>query len=263
MNELTKQKPVAVKIEHTYEYNKFKLVGINRDVDKKHASGISEAILNRNLLHLFPLIVNTKWEVMDGQHRLSAVKIIEAARAQQLPLYYIMDPEITLDDISLLNSNKINWKNIDYVNFYAGKETPAYQSLSEFMVKNPKVPLSTCLRLIHQGALTLTDFKKGLMNCRKIERAYEIMRIVYDLRKKMNSRDVFWKSGFFILAVREVYSTGKYNHLEMMASPQNKAEFWSKQISQHSYVFEINSIYNYGKTDKQRINFLTLPKEII
>ncbi len=79
-DKLKKVSPVNVVIRNTYDYGKFKLIGINRIVDKKHATTIAEAILFRNLLHLFPIIVNTDWEVMDGQHRLSAVKHIQIAK---------------------------------------------------------------------------------------------------------------------------------------------------------------------------------------
>lgn len=253
-------RPVKVKIEHTYEYAKFKLVGINRKVDVKHVITIAEAIALRNLLHLFPLIINSDWEVMDGQHRLSAVIHIQASKLLNLPVYYIMDENITMDDISLLNSNKINWKNLDYVNYYAGKGVPAFKALQKFMTNHPKINLSSAVELVSNKKRDLKELKVGVLSADKADKAEVIIGYVYDLKSRMDSQAQFWKSGNFISAVQRVVNTKRYSHKVMMDSPLNTPENWEQQSSSRNYIFEINRIYNHGRTEREKIDFKALTR---
>lgn len=260
---IVKIDPIKVKIEHTYDYSKFKLVGINRKVIRKHAMDIAAAIQVRNLLHLFPVIVDTNWNVMDGQHRLSAVQHIEAAKLLKLPVYYIMDPDITIDDIQLLNTNKVNWKNIDYIQFYAGKKMKSYVDLAAFIEKHPKIPLSTCVDLVSSKRRDLREVKKGNFIADRMQEANYVLECVYDIRLCMDSQDIMWKSGFFIGAMRAVISTGKYDHAMMMASPYNNRNSWTKQHNKRGYIIEIERIYNADLQPKYRVDFRMLTKHII
>jgi hypothetical protein len=258
---MKKQEPVSVKIEYTYDYDKFKLIGINRRVDKKHVVSISEAILIRNLLHLFPLVINKKWEVMDGQHRLSAVKIIESAKLLQLPIYYIMDLNITMDDISLLNSNKINWRNLDYLNYFAGKKVKDYVDTLEFMKQHPNVNFSAAIVLVSSEKRDIKKVKDGLLKADNISKAQFIMECIYELKARMDPYDAMWKTGTFIIAMKAIFNTKKYNHEVMMASEKNVKESWSRQINTRAYIYEINKIYNYHLPENKKVDFMKLTRQ--
>ena len=59
---------VTFQVRYTTDYSKFKLMPDNRDVDKKH---VAELIINiRKRGQLQPILINEKWEVLDGQGRL-------------------------------------------------------------------------------------------------------------------------------------------------------------------------------------------------
>ncbi len=255
--ELQLVKPVDVKIEYTYEYDKFKLIGINRNPDKKHIGDIAEAIQFRNLLHLFPLIVNTKFEVMDGQHRLGAVKYIEIAKLLKLPLYYIMDHGINLDDIHLLNSNKVNWKNLDYVNYYANREVESYMETKAFLVQFPMLSLSAAIILLSSERRDMKKIKAGLFKADRVEKAYYIMRCILEIKDCMGSQVHLWKSTNFISAFQSIVNTKKYQHHVMMSSSINKPGNWEPQKTKRAYVHEFNRIYN---NDSQVVDFVHLLK---
>ena len=70
-------------IQHTTNYNQFKLVQFNREKSAHHISQIKKKIKENNLLHLHPILVNLKGEVIDGQHRL------QAAQELEVPIYYL------------------------------------------------------------------------------------------------------------------------------------------------------------------------------
>lgn len=106
------QEPIIIK---TSDYSIFKTVGFNRDKNKKHIRGIKNILEKENLLHLHPILVNNKMEVIDGQHRL------EAARELGLEIFYIQS-DISYDHI--LNSNLIQKKMslCDVIKFYSVKD---------------------------------------------------------------------------------------------------------------------------------------------
>jgi disulfide oxidoreductase YuzD/ribosomal protein S18 len=256
--ENTTVQPVNVKIEYSYDYEKFKLVGINRKTIKQHIVAISEAILYRNLLHLFPIIVNKNWEVMDGQHRLSSVKHIQIAKMFNLPIYYIMDENVTLDDICMLNDNKINWKNIDYVNYYAAKGIKSYVILSKFMDEHNKIPLSTCIAITSSKQRDLAKLKRGELIIDKADKAHYVMACVYEIKERMLPTAQYWKSRDFITALNAIINTGKYQHHIMMASPKNCDTGWNIQLSKRAYVHEMQEIYNAGRTPAEWVGFMKL-----
>lgn len=256
---MIKSPPIHIKIEHTYDYDRFKLVGINRKVDKKHVQTLSGAIQNRNLLHLFPLVVNTDWEVMDGQHRLSSVKII--AQKLSLPIYYIMDPNITMDDMRILNSNKVNWKNIDYINYYVAKKNKNYIEIAKFMKAHPLVNLSAVMAIISSEKRDMKKLKEGNFVADRVDKGHFIMECVYDLRKNMLPTDQFWKSGSFIYAMKHIIDTKKYKHQVMMASEKNHRDHWIGQSTPRAYIYEMNKIYNYHAPENERVDFMRLTRD--
>lgn len=75
----------GTKIFHTREYRKFKLIKGNRIVDENHVRALMKSMRNKDLL--IPIAVNSKMEVLDGQHRLEARKRL----AYDVPYYWTGD----------------------------------------------------------------------------------------------------------------------------------------------------------------------------
>jgi len=114
-------------IQRTKDYSIFKSVSFNREKNKRHIESIKKIISKENLLHLHPILVNEKMEVVDGQHRL------EVAKELGLDVFYIQD-QISYEHI--LNSNlfqkKLNLE--DVIKYYALKDgIPSYVQFQEFI----------------------------------------------------------------------------------------------------------------------------------
>ncbi len=126
----------------TTDYDAFQLITANREVDKSHVAKLVESIKKENLLHLMPIKVNMQLEIIDGQHRL------EAARILQVPIYYQMADELTEEHIRTLNANSKNWAGSDYLNYWTVKGRPAYVELSRFMKHHPRIKLTSARYLV-------------------------------------------------------------------------------------------------------------------
>ena len=94
MNSINKNK-----IHVTSDYDQFTYLVGNRDIVNKHVKSLSTEIDNRDLE--IPIIVNEKMEVCDGQHRLEAYKALD------LPVHYIIKEGLTLGDID--DPDEIPW----------------------------------------------------------------------------------------------------------------------------------------------------------
>ena len=89
------------KVYKTKEYSLFKYLKGNRAVNELHVRRLVEAIKEKDLQ--VPIIVDDKMNVVEGQHRLEAYKIVG------LPICYIMKDNIGLEDVRKLNSVARKW----------------------------------------------------------------------------------------------------------------------------------------------------------
>lgn len=117
-------------INKTKDYDLFKFREDNRAaIDQAHTKRLTESIKARNLLELRPIVVNEKFEVLDGQHRLLAAKQLG------VDIYYVIDKKLKPEDIITMNISKA-WSVIDFLNYYCKHNYIEYQKLAKFMKTN-------------------------------------------------------------------------------------------------------------------------------
>lgn len=226
-------------IQKTYDYSIFKTVGFNREKSSKHIAGIKEILQKENLLHLHPILVNPKMEVIDGQHRL------EAAKELNLPVFYIQS-EISYDHI--LNSNLLQKKLSlnDVIKFYACKDLiPDYLALREFIELlsiNPKALLGlifgTCSRPVTEH-IKSGKFKlppdMNLIN-RIVQNYINFMNFIKD--KKVTPISMFscfhftiaYRNLCLISTFKDQIFYSKLEHRWFELRPQRDAKEWTKKL---------------------------------
>lgn len=92
-----------MQLQNTKDYESFRYLLSNREVNKLHVGRLVKSIAKNNLLHLNPVIVNPNMEVIDGQHRIAAAELLG------VPVYFQIDDNVSKKDLSDLNSVKKNW----------------------------------------------------------------------------------------------------------------------------------------------------------
>lgn len=162
-----------MEIVKTTNYNDFKVIMSNREVDKRHVKKLAASIRRKNLLFVRPLIVNSRMEVIDGQHRLAAAQQIKA------PVYYIKCDGLTKEDIAALNTAQKNWTRLDFINFYAIEGQPQFRELARLINKYSALKVSFILTIVgdckklRQGQLRLNNLEYAHSLCRKIQQIYD------------------------------------------------------------------------------------------
>lgn len=113
-------------IQKTTKYEQFKFLNGNRKLHLGHLARLTMSIAKRNMLEQNPIMVNENMEVIDGQHRL------EVARANKLPIYYVVVANTGITEVLDLNTNVRNWKLPDYVDSLIASGNKQMQYLKSF-----------------------------------------------------------------------------------------------------------------------------------
>ena len=233
-----------MEVQKTINYFQFKRIESNRPVDQKHVNSMVTKIQDKNLLHLFPILVNSAFEVIDGQHRLAAAEIL------QVYVYYIVDDTISKSDIANVNVLAKNWTVVDYINYYAVEGKSGFEQLAAFMIDNPLIPASTAMKMLH-GSNTTAELKQGIINVSNYDQAVEIANI---LREYRNMIDWAYDRNF-VLAVVVCFRTAGYDQEIMRRKLEFQSRSLVKCVSVRQYTEMLEEIYNYGSS-KNRLKIV-------
>lgn len=92
----------------TTDYSLFKKMRGNRSISSN--PNLEEEI--KEMGQLSPVMVNSNYEIIDGQHRVEVLKKLNK------PVIFIISDHIVPRTIISINSTQRNWKNEDYLNFH-------------------------------------------------------------------------------------------------------------------------------------------------
>lgn len=238
-------------VYETYNYDMFKTLEGNRETNKVH---IGKLINSMEEIYLVsPIIVNSRMEIIDGQHRY------EAAKAIDLPIRYIIDQNAGLRAVQLLNSRSKDWGFDDYLNSYVKLGYNEYIIYKEFKDKH-NLSHSICRALLHAkdgGSVGGEQYNKGQM--------------FKDGRLEIRRLEFAEKIAAFIIECSEFYklSTGYSFAAAIMTLSENKDFdfdiFKSKLKTQQGKMYPCNnikqtielieSIYNYRNRNKVNLRF--------
>lgn len=121
-----------MQIKTTRDYSLFQTQTGNRKISQSHVRDFIKLIQDGKFLPT-PIIVNEKFEIIDGQHRFIALR-----ETNQL-VYYVVVDKSNLQTTIDLNRNSKNWVPMDYISSYAEQGNLDYKVLLDACVQNKKV----------------------------------------------------------------------------------------------------------------------------
>lgn len=205
---MNKESDITVYV--TDDYSMFKKLLGNRAV--KSVNKIIESVLEVGALY-DPLLVNEKYEVIDGQNRLEALKELG------MPVHYIIQPGIGYKECQWLNIGRSNWSTEDHIYFFAERGNQEYRRLASLMMEFQKkfgihgiINMTKPNLLNEGGALPNHSIQSGSFELSPEEYELAIMRmssaerlgyVDFGKRKKLNSR-VYWACVSYIYQHQEV-----------------------------------------------------------
>lgn len=168
----------------TRDYSKFKRLNGNRVITPLRIKRIISSMVNVGYV-TNPIIVNEKYEIIDGQGRFEALK------ALNLPVDYIVQNGIGIDECQAMNIHNSNWKDIDYIRSYAEIGNENYKKLLYCVEHNEYGLLiaSTALKnlqrvphaIIQSGSFSASDseFEEAKKKLEYVDRFNEMIEKTY------------------------------------------------------------------------------------
>jgi hypothetical protein len=255
---------VINQVNSTTDYAKFKTLQGNRNVNKVHVKRLENSFNESYLLS--PIVINEKFEIIDGQHRF------QAARNLNLPINYIVCNNYSLKEVQLLNTNSKTWKKEDYLNAYCDLQYPEYLKFRSFMKKFPEFGILSCEFILTNSAKgaskqgTLSRFlslpnEKGTFKQNYFQNG-EL--VIPNLQKSIDNAERImmikpYYEGFnrsiFVSAMIGVFKIEYYSHAKFMEKLANNPGFLQHCANVRQYKDLIEEIYNYRSREKVSLRY--------
>lgn len=227
----------STQIKATEDYNQFKRIKGNRKVAKAHVNKLRSAIeADPQVIEYNPILVNDKWEVIDGQHRLEAIKQLE------LPVYYQQVKGLSLHNVQALNSNSRTWGPMDYAQAFHELGNKNYTAYLEHRLNYRLNHEITMGYVGFDDSCTTTSFRLG-----KFVASDPVLTERYT-EQLLDMRDLIphWNLRATAIALLKVMQHPEYDHKRMV----NKMKKFGQSLERQSVIPEairsIETIYNHG-----------------
>jgi hypothetical protein len=240
----------------TNDYDQFKIMDNNRDVNLLHVKRLVESFQQQHLVS--PVIVNERFEVIDGQHRL------EASRETGVPVYYIMVPGYGIREVQRLNANQKNWTKQDFLDRYCKQGLKPYLEFKEFMAQFPDLSFQACERLLtgfntgtRHGSIgdhkrvPMHDFQEGKLQIPNLVLSYK------NAKKVMDFKDYYdgFSRGAFVSAVLPLFKSKNYEHKEMIYKLGVAPIKLTHCQNVEQYRMLLQKIYNWKRQNDNKVSF--------
>lgn len=193
-------------IETTLDYDKFRTVEGNREVDTPHVRQLAEEIALNDLTPYFPVLINQDWEIIDGQHRF------EVCRTLTLPIYYLQVPGLDLKSVQRINTSSKRWNLRDYIQSY----------------------IQRIGSIIRQGNFKVVDRS----------RAEDMAILLKSLRDYADFDPT--KERSLVFALNKVTKHERFDTDRLLAKLRERGLKLDRQSVVRYYIIELERIYNHG-----------------
>src|SRR5271170_2730885 len=142
-------------VEKTRNYSIFNILKGNRPLDRYHLKKLRNSIEKHNHLNLHPIIVNQRFEVIDGQHRL------ECARQLDIDIFYIKSDVIEDEHLIECNVNQKSFEVENYIDYFAIKEKKnEYIQLKDMLKSSALKPKALLTLILGVVSANILEFLK-------------------------------------------------------------------------------------------------------
>ncbi len=237
-------------IKMTSDYELFKFREDNRDfINQSHVKRISESIANKNLLHLNPIVVNKEFEVIDGQNRLLAAKMLG------VPIYYLQSEDLEVRDIIALNISQ-SWGQMDYLNYFCKNDYPEYIKLKEFMKKHEisiKVALSITMSNKRDSYF---KFREGryIFDQEDFSNHIEICWETIEYIKRINGYSAYTQSSRFWAALLILIRHANFDRNKWKENLKRMVQRFGPKANQKDYLSMLMDAYNWRNNNKVEVS---------
>lgn len=234
------------KILQTKDYSIFKRINGNRNVDKNHVKNIRESMKEQDLM--IPIIINSEFEVIDGQHRL------QARNDLGLPVYYVIVDGLGIRETQRVNINNKNWTANDFLNTYCELNYYHYKVYADFKKRFRFGHQETVMLLsgVSGGGEQVKEFSNGDFTVSNLEYATDVAEKIYQIEPFY----LGFKRRSFIFAFCRALKNESFDFEEFI----NKLSYQSSKLvdctNTVQYLKIIEEIYNFKRKIEDKIRLV-------
>ena len=219
----------------TKNYEIFKHIDYNRDVNASNVKKIKESMTRYGLI--VPIVVSSDGYVIDGQHRL------EALRELQMPVWYIVSQNIKEDIVMEVNAIRKNWTMRDWVNSFANKGYLEYQKLLELFDEYRGVFGENTIADVfyHQVRSTLSIIKHGKYKC-DIELGREVVKNCHKLHDRLGDKVYSAKS---MRALKSIMLRNENFDIDRLIEKSKLSKVHLGYNNEYDIRSELVEVYNF------------------
>jgi len=238
----------------TKNFDRFKSNSFNREVKESRIKTLMESMQRQGYLKGKAIVVNEKWEIIDGHTRFYA------ARELGIPFYFEMWKGISADEIANYNQYQDDWGKLQYTLFWSKKGNENYKALKEFLETHPKCKVTQALVFLmgEPNAHPKTEaFQNGEFKVKSVKKAEEyyekIERLAVLFPKAYGSK--------FISAIIACETRSKdFNFEEFYTKLKKFPDLLTPSVTTKSYLEKIDNLYNYHRKGK-KVNLANIIKD--
>lgn len=253
---------VINQVYETTDYTLFKTLQGNRAINMPNIRRLKDSFLKKQLEN--PIIVNEKFEIIDGQHRFRVCKELG------LPVHYMICNNFGLKEVQMLNSNMSNWKREDYLKAYCDMGIEPYLKFRSFMNDFPEFGIASSEALLTQklsgghiarqdkvhstnasGSIAIKYFENGDLVIPDLELSYKQAKMILQIKPFYNG---FYRS-VFVRAMIGLFRNPNYDHATFIKRLETQPNSLGHCSTVAQYRELIEEIYNYRARNKVSLRY--------
>jgi hypothetical protein len=235
-------------VQSTTNYEQFDLLTANRDVYQPHVKRLIKSFEDKgNLTQVQPILVNEKYQVIDGQHRLTA------AMELKLPIYFTVVPGIGISEARQMNLLHRRWDSDAFLKTYSAEGRKAYIEFSKLRFDYPSFSYSILLAAIkgHQSPGSQIEFRNGELEMFDIA---EVRKRLDDISELAEITNIFTKQAVVYAYLRARLADNFNNELFVDKVAEKRLELGAYgSVVDNLRQFE--ALYNFNRGTTSRVRF--------
>lgn len=263
-------KPINLVIYETNDLDKFIFAKWNRNVRKEKVKALSERM--KVFFLSFTIIVNEFLEIIDGQHRLSALKLYNEYRKSigldPIPLRYDIRVGWGEKECKELNSETSVFSNEDVLKQELYNNNENYLLYDRFKEEYPFLGHNTIIGLL-SGNIKATKggenkaFKLGTFRVKDYQKSIELTNKIIDIVETgvIPLGDRGNPQTTYTLSILPFIFDGKYDHQHMMRQIKNRNKYTKDSLPESTKLttckYYLQKLYNHDVDKKDRLSILT------
>lgn len=235
-------------VQKSTNYDQFTLLGTNREIYQGHVELLKQAFEEvGNLTKVQPILVNERYDIIDGQHRFLACKELHQ------PIYFTMVPGLGIREARSMNILHRGWRIDDWMASYAAegkKDYIQYLALKEDYGFNHSVTLACILGdrgdkgiypIIRNGEFEIEDMEGSVKRLNMLSEIGEIVGAG------------FASDRYFVRAWLSVITAEGYDHQRMLKRLAKAGTLLKRYASRDDYCRMLEEIYNHNMSEVNRV----------